>query len=193
MHFRQNRTATQNIGKGHTRSWFIGVDDWIHDVADVKGKGRADGPRVTMKEAAAVEAKKRDAELRAMHVVVPPGDEAKSIRCPICQETLKCEFLEDEEEWVWCNAIKKDEKIYHATCHAEASLSATTLAARLKTDSSTSRSRSGTPGTSQKAGLNKSASPPAGIPGAGIKRKADGEGSDGGTPPTKKLALSVTA
>lgn len=111
MHFRQNRTATHNVGKGHSRSWFIGVDDWIHDVTDVKGKGRADGPRVTMKEAAAVEAKKRDAELRALHVVVPPGDEAKSIRCPICQETLKCEFLEDEEEWVWRNAIRKDDKV----------------------------------------------------------------------------------
>jgi pre-mRNA cleavage complex 2 protein Pcf11 len=64
-----------------------------------------------MKETAAAEAKKRDAELRAMYVVVPPGDEAKSIHCPICQESIKCKFLEDEEEWVWPNAVKKDDKV----------------------------------------------------------------------------------
>jgi hypothetical protein len=26
MHFRQNRKANQNIGRGHSRSWFIGVE-----------------------------------------------------------------------------------------------------------------------------------------------------------------------
>lgn len=46
-----------------------------------------------------------------MHVVVPPGDEAKPIKCPICKELMKSEFLEDDEEWVWRNAIKKDEKV----------------------------------------------------------------------------------
>ena len=56
-------------------------------------------------------AAKREAELRAMHVVVPPGDEAKPISCPICKELLKSEFLEDDEEWVWRNAIKKDDRV----------------------------------------------------------------------------------
>jgi len=63
------------------------------------------------KAAAAVEAAKREAELRAQYVIVPPGDEAKPISCPICKETLKSEFLEDEEEWVWKNAVKKDERV----------------------------------------------------------------------------------
>jgi len=26
MHFRQNRKANQNIGRGHSRSWFVGVE-----------------------------------------------------------------------------------------------------------------------------------------------------------------------
>lgn len=26
MHFRQNRKANQNVGRGHSRSWFISVD-----------------------------------------------------------------------------------------------------------------------------------------------------------------------
>jgi pre-mRNA cleavage complex 2 protein Pcf11 len=63
------------------------------------------------KQAAAEEAAKREADLRASFVVVPPGDEAKPISCPICKEVLKSEFLEDEEDWVWKNAVKKDDKV----------------------------------------------------------------------------------
>lgn len=77
----------------------------------MKGKGRADGSRINGKALAAEEAAKRDAELRAMFVVVPPGDEAKSISCPICKESLKSEFLEDDEEWVWRNAVKKEDRV----------------------------------------------------------------------------------
>ncbi|TFK91474.1 hypothetical protein K466DRAFT_582774 [Polyporus arcularius HHB13444] len=147
MHFRQNRKASQAVGRGHSRSWFITMEDWVHgEVVDVKGKGRADGRIVNTKAAAAEEAAKRDAELRAMFVVVPPGDEAKPISCPICKEPLKSEFLEDDEEWVWRNAIKKDDRIYHATCHAEAIASKSSLASRLRNEAS-SRSRSRTPET----------------------------------------------
>ena len=63
--------------------------------------------------AAAAESAKRDAELRALYVIVPPGDEAKPISCPICTETIKSEFLEDDEDWVWSNAIKKDDRVSH--------------------------------------------------------------------------------
>jgi len=87
--------------------------DWVHGGrVDVKGKSRADGFRpVNNKAALAIEAAQRDAELRTQFVVVPPGDEAKPMSCPICKETLKTEFLEDDEEWVWKNAVRKDEKV----------------------------------------------------------------------------------
>ncbi|CAL1700835.1 unnamed protein product [Somion occarium] len=201
MHFRQNRKTTQGAGRGHSRGWFIGAEDWIHDGSvDLKGKGRADG-LVNAKAIAAAEAAKADAELRAMYVVVPPGDEAQSMSCPICKEPLKAEFLEDDEEWVWRNAVRKDDKIYHATCHAEASASKSTLAAWLRSEVS-SRSRSRTPERQIKlsptkpfAQLNgevrRSQSPtPSKV--AGVKRKAEDDESDvkqERTPPTKKLAV----
>ena len=68
------------------------------------------------KAVAAEEAAKRDAELRAMFVVVPPGDEAKPISCPICKEPLKSEFMEDDEEWVWRNAVKREDKVRFDFC-----------------------------------------------------------------------------
>ncbi|RDB22818.1 Uncharacterized protein C4G9.04c [Hypsizygus marmoreus] len=216
MHFRQNRKANQNVGRGHSRSWFIGVEDWVHDLSvDAKGKGRADGPRrLNPKAAAAAEVAKRDAELRALFVVVPPGDEAKTISCPICKETLKSEFLEDDEDWVWKNAVMKDERVYHATCHAEAVVSTNSLAARLRTELATGRSRSATPEaqtTSGSVSHTRSTPPPATLRDsmskspsrspatesrlAGTKRKVDQNestttGEADGTPPLKKMALS---
>jgi hypothetical protein len=101
MHIRHNRTANQNIGRGHNCSWFIEVDvradfhryfikrspillsqDWIHDVSiDAKpGKIRTNEYRpLNAGAAASAEIAKRDAELHALYVVVPPGpcDEAK--------------------------------------------------------------------------------------------------------------------
>ncbi|KAM5540448.1 hypothetical protein V8D89_005906 [Ganoderma adspersum] len=200
MHFRQNRKATQAVGRGHSRSWFIGLEDWISsNSVDVKGKGRADGRTVSSKVVAAEEAAKREAELRAMFVVVPPGDEAKPISCPICKEPLKSEFLEDDEEWVWRNAIKKDDRIYHATCHAEAAASKSSLAVRLRNER-TSRSRSRTPEKATPprvhATLNgdprKSETPtPSRL--AGMKRKAEDDHAvtvkrEGNVPQAKRVA-----
>ncbi|KAJ8587211.1 hypothetical protein M405DRAFT_319900 [Rhizopogon salebrosus TDB-379] len=206
MHFRQNRKANQNIGRGHSRSWFVDLHDWVHGGrVDVKGKGRVDGPRSTNnKVTLAIETAQRDAELRTKFVVVPSGDEAKPISCPICKETLKTEFLEDDEEWVWKNAVRKEDKIYHATCHDEAMSSMHTLATRLRQDTG-SRSRSGTPDTLR-------TTPPKGMPSirpslspspdkrATLKRKANDNDynvsssvklESNGTPPMKKLALAA--
>ena len=121
-------------------------------------------------KALAAAAAEREANLRRMHVVIPPGDESKVVKCPICKEQLDTQFLEDDEEWVWRNAItvkgkvrtshelcaidkvqhRLVAKVYHATCHADALSSQT--AARLRdqtnrgsTPVSRSISRSGTP------------------------------------------------
>ncbi|KAG6854830.1 hypothetical protein C0991_012020 [Blastosporella zonata] len=211
MHFRQNRKANQNVGRGHSRSWFIGVEDWIHDLSNDKGKGRADVPRrLHPKAAAAAEVAKRDAELRAKFIVVPPGAEAKQISCPICKEAFKSEFSEEEEDWVWKNAVKIDDRVYHATCHAEAAASKNTLAARLRSELATGRCRSATPEASvlrstppppmlRDSSKSPSKSPPLSpLQLAGTKRKVDEDdsvapGEIGGTPPLKKVALSPLA
>ncbi|KZP20967.1 hypothetical protein FIBSPDRAFT_741406, partial [Athelia psychrophila] len=120
MHFCQNRKANQNIGRGHSRSWFISVEDWTHNIyTDIKGK-RAEGHQPLNAKAAA-EVGKCDADLRALFIVVPPGDEAKPISCPICKETIKSEFLVDDEDWVWKNAILKDDKVCYSLLSAPSS------------------------------------------------------------------------
>ncbi|KAJ7228562.1 hypothetical protein GGX14DRAFT_413709 [Mycena pura] len=213
MHFQQNRKANQNVGRGHSRSWFVGLEDWVHDLAvDVKGKGREGARPLNAKAAAAAANAQRDADLRAQYVVVPRGEEAKPVACPICKEPFKSEFLEDDEEWVWRNAVLKDERVYHATCHAEAAQSG--LALRLRSDLAASlRSHSSTPEIrpvgsgavaapqvltglkSSDASLRASLSPSPESKLTGTKRKVedtDRTVSDEaeGTPRAKKLALA---
>jgi pre-mRNA cleavage complex 2 protein Pcf11 len=206
MHFRQNRQASQQSGRGHNRGWFISLEDWVSDAQDSKGKAPVAGSSAG-RAAAAVERQRQDEELRSMFVVVPPGDEAKSISCPICKEILKSEFLEDDEEWVWKNAIMKDGKVYHATCHAEAAASTTTIVSRLRVEGLTSRSRSGTPDVHGriisprpsptrpdfKVEFDATKTVSDGSQLAGLKRKAesDDEHSDHppDTPPLKKVAI----
>ncbi|EIW82099.1 hypothetical protein CONPUDRAFT_136662 [Coniophora puteana RWD-64-598 SS2] len=199
MHFKQNRKASQNVGRGHSRSWFVNLDDWL----DEKGKGR--GRPANAKAFAVAEAAEHDANLRSQYVVVPSGEEAMPISCPICKESLKSEFLEDDEEWVWKNAVKRDDRIYHATCHAEAASTMQTLASRLRTET-TGRSRSTTPdikmgsSTPPKAilGLRTSLSPSPDSKRLALKRKADNTpppsahpSDEQGTPPNKKVALAA--
>lgn len=195
-HFEQARRGTQNVGRGHSRNWFINVEDWVQNPSNLKGKGRADGVRTGTKPLSAEEAAKRTAELKAQYVVIPPGSEAQVMSCPICKEKIKTEFLEDDEEWVWRNATKKDGKVYHATCHAEAAVSTSTLVTRLKTGLN-SRSRSTTPETATrsprltptKAALVSQLMAMDSLLGTKRKAEPDHDFPKTETPPLKKLAL----
>jgi pre-mRNA cleavage complex 2 protein Pcf11 len=48
---------------------------------------------LNVKAAAAAVIAKRDVELRALYVVVPPGDEAKPVSCPIARRLSSENFL----------------------------------------------------------------------------------------------------
>ncbi|KAI5996628.1 hypothetical protein EDC04DRAFT_2872364 [Pisolithus marmoratus] len=97
MHFRQNSGVGQNVGRGHSRCWFVSLESLSKKPVD---------------------AAQRDAELRAQFVVVQPGHKAKSIYCLICKETMKSEFLEDDEDCVWRDAVRKDDKVPYANAKA---------------------------------------------------------------------------
>lgn len=138
-----------------------------------KGKGRALSP------VPKVSSEEREAKLRASYVVIPPGDEARRTTCPICKETIKTEFLDDEEEWVWRNAVSVKGKIYHSTCHADA-VAANLARVKHEGVASTGRSRSATPDTVMKReDMDKTTLKAS--PLAGTKRKmseSDDEGSE---------------
>jgi hypothetical protein len=73
------------------------------------------------------------ASLRKRWIRVPNDPAKKLVPCPVCKELHKPEWAEDEEEWVFRNAIDisgtvshlhspndlSNDQIYHATCRAE--------------------------------------------------------------------------
>ncbi|EJD53737.1 hypothetical protein AURDEDRAFT_110499 [Auricularia subglabra TFB-10046 SS5] len=196
LHFRQNMKASQNLGRGHSRSWFVGFEDWSQEALGAESsKGKAHAANEASAE--------REAKLRAAFVVVPPGEEARPVQCPVCKEYLKCEFQEDDEEWVWRNAVRANDKVYHATCHADALL-ANPLVARLKSDASSSltRSRSRTPESTVQSSQSSLTSMTSRLslspePGSarGVKRKADDlvpvkQEDAPETPPLKRFAVA---
>lgn len=88
-----------------------------------------------------------EADPTQQYVVVSDTSPTRTV-CPICQEELKYQWHEETEEFVFMDAKQVGPRIYHASCHAEASKDKA---------AGTPRSRAGTPDV--------------GV--AGIKRKAD--------------------
>jgi pre-mRNA cleavage complex 2 protein Pcf11 len=105
------RYVTSIINERLTNKFIF--QDWVNDNVNLKGKGNANAPGSSGSDTntSIEDAAKRDAELRAQFVVVPSGDESKTISCPICKEVLRSEWLDDDEDWVWRNAVRKDDKV----------------------------------------------------------------------------------
>lgn len=40
--------------------------------------------------------------------------------CPICQESFENKWLDSAQEWVWLDAKTVGGRVFHASCHVEA-------------------------------------------------------------------------
>lgn len=55
------------------------------------------------------------------YLPVPDDPALAGSICPICQEKFEMKWLDEAQEFVWMDAKKIGERIYHASCYAEAS------------------------------------------------------------------------
>lgn len=55
------------------------------------------------------------------YIPVPNDPSLTNVNCPICQEKFETVWHDQAQEWVWMDAVKIGGKVYHASCHAEAS------------------------------------------------------------------------
>ena len=119
-HFRRNRKERENEGRGANRRWLPRAEFWIKDVTSniVSADGASSsGPSVNKpglgmapKVDAAFVAKQR-AELQSSWIPVPSDPAKAALPCPICKEKFVSEYNEDEEEWIWMNAIEADGQV----------------------------------------------------------------------------------
>lgn len=148
QHFRQNTKSSENVGRGFSRSWFVGRKNWVSDIPEHSlNKGKRPLAKMSEKQKAEVAEATRK-ELEAKYIIVPPGEEGKELRCAICMEKISLEFMEEDGDgdWVWKNAVKVDNKIYHATCHHDWANSTFNKQRLLEGE----MSRQGTPDTSSR-------------------------------------------
>lgn len=54
------------------------------------------------------------------YLPVPDDPAMANSVCPICQEKFEMKWLDEAQEFVWMDAKKIGERIYHASCHEEA-------------------------------------------------------------------------
>jgi pre-mRNA cleavage complex 2 protein Pcf11 len=53
-------------------------------------------------------------------IPVPDDPVLANSVCPICQERFETRWLDDAQEFVWPDAINVGGRVYHASCHQEA-------------------------------------------------------------------------
>lgn len=57
---------------------------------------------------------------KTQYIPVPDDPVLAASVCPICQDKFETRWLDDAQEFVWADAIKVGDRIYHASCHREA-------------------------------------------------------------------------
>ncbi|CEP09024.1 hypothetical protein [Parasitella parasitica] len=125
-HFRQNRKMKERAKRGLSRSWFVTVDEWISGEGGELMSQQAPaflhdgmGPASQKSVEKSSQPPGEEAVDPNLHTVVMPDDDNRK-PCAICGERFVDFWNDDEEEWMYKNAILVDGKIYHATCHADA-------------------------------------------------------------------------
>jgi pre-mRNA cleavage complex 2 protein Pcf11 len=117
-HFRVHQRMVEAEKRGQHRSWYLDELDWIKSrEADEDQFIAADGSNGSgdVNSSAVV------AKPRAQYIPVPDDSEGVNNVCPICQEKFEMKWLDDAQEFVWMDAQKVNDRVYHATCFAEVS------------------------------------------------------------------------
>ncbi|KAG0647902.1 pcf11 [Hyphodiscus hymeniophilus] len=112
-HFQSAHRMSDAMLRGQHRSWYVDELDWIRsrDIdPDLPARETNNGAGATA----------TDQKLKAIFLPVPADLQLRNVPCPICQEQFKQQYLDDEQDFVWMDAIKVGEKIFHATCYEEA-------------------------------------------------------------------------
>ncbi|KAK6910080.1 hypothetical protein I203_104109 [Kwoniella mangroviensis CBS 8507] len=184
-HFRRNRKERESAGRGSRRRWLPRAEEWINDTYSSSSAeaGPSTNPMLNSPGKSASTTMTISAErlqqLREKWIKVPSSNAKANSVCPVCKESFVKEWSQDEEEWIWKNALNINGTIYHATCRAE-QLSAMR---RLKGSDPNKRSTSGSPRLTPQPSEQVKAettNTTTSSPQMNVKRKAEEEGEAGG-------------
>ncbi|SPO38650.1 related to PCF11 component of pre-mRNA 3`-end processing factor CF I [Pseudozyma flocculosa] len=158
-HFTQNRRAKDSQARGQSRSWFDKLDSFIRGGFDDAAPSSKAGDEAGAKDGSlnAAQDKALKEKFAKSFVAAPTDAELSAKPCPICKESFKSQWSEDEEEWIWLNAIEVDGVYYHASCHYSAKMLTESVARRMSSPPGGGRQSTGL--LTAKRGTSRSATP----------------------------------
>jgi len=117
-HFRQNRRLKNKSKQTLCRGWQdISEDDWINSKT-VEGKFTTP----TFFQFDATNSENEDSENNEKEkekIKYLPCVDGKPKKCFVCNEEFEKHWHEDEEEWMFKNAIEKEGKVFHPSCYSD--------------------------------------------------------------------------
>ncbi|EDN96666.1 hypothetical protein SS1G_01592 [Sclerotinia sclerotiorum 1980 UF-70] len=116
-HFRVHQRMAEAEKRGQHRSWYVDEMDWIksREPEDDLVNDTLDNTHSVASSSSAANAKPK-----LQYLAVPDDPALAGSVCPICQEKFEMKWLDDAQEFVWMDATKVGDRIYHGSCYAEA-------------------------------------------------------------------------
>ncbi|KAL9106926.1 MAG: hypothetical protein Q9227_008112 [Pyrenula ochraceoflavens] len=118
-HFKTNTRLVDAQKRGQSRSWYVDERDWIASREYEDDTGPTDEASNTAtnglspRSAAAKNIKKE------AFVKVPQDLNLRNQPCPVCQEKFDSTWSDQEQEFIWRDAIKIGQRIFHDSCYRE--------------------------------------------------------------------------
>ncbi|EFE44121.1 hypothetical protein TRV_01081 [Trichophyton verrucosum HKI 0517] len=130
--------SEQKLVSRRARKFYAVSLDWIkfREFEDDIG---ADDASVAARKSNNEDASGKKAEQQRW-IHAPNDATLRNTPCPICQENFESTWFEEAQDWIWRDAIKVGNRIYHASCYAEVTKDGSTGA-----NADISRGRTSTP------------------------------------------------
>ncbi|TVY68811.1 Uncharacterized protein LSUE1_G004530 [Lachnellula suecica] len=116
-HFRVHQRMAEAEKRGQHRSWYVDELDWIRSRELEGDQNATDGDNTNGLGGASSSVASKP---KLQYLPVPDDPAHASSLCPICQEKFEMKWLDEAQEFVWMDAKNVGERIYHASCYAEA-------------------------------------------------------------------------
>lgn len=110
-HFRKNRRLREKSRKAMSRDWFIAEEKWI------KQEEKDEMFEQLFTHSFQDENSNPEIQDTEGTYVVAIEDGNAERKCPVCKEKLLSFWDQDKDEWMFKNAVKYQNEIYHKNCY----------------------------------------------------------------------------
>ncbi|KAK2755685.1 hypothetical protein FQN54_005834 [Arachnomyces sp. PD_36] len=116
-HFKTNQRMAEAAKRGQNRSWYVDERDWISSREYDDDSGPTDSGPSTNKDSSEGGSSKNAKQKQWIRA--PNDATLRNTPCPICQEKFESTWSEEAQDWIWQDATKVGNRIYHASCYSE--------------------------------------------------------------------------